>query len=101
MSILTHFELLLQKSMIKLLERSTFFAPEIEIFKNVAKWCKINNDVDDLVIQCVRLSWMTVEDIVSTVWRSKIFDCEKLLEAIAEIIGFKEKSSNARGFYGK
>ncbi|XP_063903914.1 BTB/POZ domain-containing protein 9-like [Zophobas morio] len=88
-----------QKSMIKLLERSTFFAPEIEIFKNVAKWCKINNDVDDLVIQCVRLSWMTVEDIVSTVWRSKIFDCEKLLEAIAEIIGFKEKSSNARGFY--
>ncbi|KAJ3647096.1 hypothetical protein Zmor_024638 [Zophobas morio] len=88
-----------QKSMIKLLERSTFFAPEIEIFKSVAKWCKINNDVDDLVIQCVRLSWMTVEDIVSTVWPSKLFDCEKLLQAVAEIVGVKVKSSSARGSY--
>ncbi|XP_063904232.1 BTB/POZ domain-containing protein 9-like [Zophobas morio] len=88
-----------QKSMIKLLERSTFFAPEIEIFKGVAKWCKINNDVDDLVIQCVRLSWMTVVDIVSTVWPSRLFDCEKLLQAIAEIVGVKTKLSTSRGFY--
>ncbi|KAJ3647100.1 hypothetical protein Zmor_024641 [Zophobas morio] len=87
------------KSMIKLLERSTFFAPEIEIFKNVAKWCKINNDVDDLVIQCVRLSWMTVVDIVTTIWSSKLFDCEKLLQAIAEIVGVKTKLSSSRGFY--
>ena len=87
--------------MIKLLERSTFFAPEIEIFKSVAKWCKINNDVDDLVIQCVRLSWMTVEDIVSTVWPTKLFDCEKLLQAVAEIVGVKVKSSSARGSYSK
>ena len=87
--------------MIKLLERSTFFAPEIEIFKGVAKWCKINNDVDDLVIQCVRLSWMTVVDIVSTVWPSRLFDCEKLLQAIAEIVGVKTKLSTSRGFYRK
>ncbi|KAJ3647109.1 hypothetical protein Zmor_024646 [Zophobas morio] len=88
-----------QKSMIKLLERSTFFAPEIEIFKSVAKWCKINNDVDDLVIQCVRLSWMTVVDIVTTIWPSKLFDCEKLLQAIAEIVGVKTKLSSSRGLY--
>ncbi|KAJ3647097.1 hypothetical protein Zmor_024639 [Zophobas morio] len=88
-----------QKSMIKLLERNTFVAPEIEIFKNVAKWCKIHNDVDDLVIQCVRLSSMTVVDIVSTVWPSKLFDCEKLLQAIAEIVGVKTKTSTSRGFY--
>ncbi|XP_063903919.1 BTB/POZ domain-containing protein 9-like [Zophobas morio] len=88
-----------QKSMIKLLERNSFVAPEIEIFKNVAKWCKIHNDVDHLVIQCVRLSSMTVVDIVSTVWPSKLFDCEKLLQAIAEIVGVKTKTSTSRGFY--
>ncbi|XP_063903917.1 BTB/POZ domain-containing protein 9-like [Zophobas morio] len=88
-----------QKSMIKLLERNSFVAPEIEIFKSVAKWCKIHNDVDDLVIQCVRLSWMTVVDIVSTVWPTKLFDCEKLLQAIAEIVGVKIKTSTSRGFY--
>ncbi|XP_063904305.1 BTB/POZ domain-containing protein 9-like [Zophobas morio] len=88
-----------QKSMIQLLQRNSFIVPEIEIFKSVAKWCKINNDVDDLVIQCVRLSSMTVVDIVTTVWPSKLFDCEKLLEAIAEIVGAKRKTSISRGFY--
>ena len=97
----THIILLLQKSMIKLLQRNDFVAPEIEIFKSVAKWCKKNNDVDDLVIQCVRLSSMTVIDIVTTVWSSKLFDCEKLLQAIAEIVGVKTKTSTSRGFYRK
>ena len=98
---ITHIILLLQKSMIKLLERNSFVAPEIEIFKNVAKWCNVHNDVDDLVKQCVRLSSMTVVDIVSTVWPSKLFDCEKLLQAIAEIVGVKTKTSTSRGFYRK
>ncbi|XP_063903916.1 BTB/POZ domain-containing protein 9-like [Zophobas morio] len=88
-----------QKSMIILLQRNNFVAPEIEIFKNVAKWCNVHNDVDDLVKQCVRLSSMTVVDIVSTVWPSKLFDCEKLLQAIAEIVGVKAKTSTSRGFY--
>ncbi|XP_063904304.1 BTB/POZ domain-containing protein 9-like [Zophobas morio] len=88
-----------QKSMIQLLQRNSFTAPEIEIFKSVTKWCKINNVVEDLVIQCVRLSWMTAEDIVTTVWPSKLFDCEKLLQAIAEIVGAKTKTSPSRGFY--
>ncbi|KAJ3647099.1 hypothetical protein Zmor_024640 [Zophobas morio] len=88
-----------QKSMIKLLERSTFFAPEIEIFKIVTKWFKVNNDDGALVRQCVRLSWMTVEDIVTIVRPSKIFDCEELFEAVAEIVGVKAKSTSARGLY--
>ncbi|XP_063904588.1 BTB/POZ domain-containing protein 9-like [Zophobas morio] len=87
-----------QKSIIKLLQRNSFVAPEIEIFKSVAKWCKINNDVDDLVIQCVRLSSMTVVDIVTTVWPSKLFNSEKLLEAIAEIVGAKTETSTSSGF---
>jgi hypothetical protein len=85
-----------QKSVIKLLERDTFFVLEIEIFKRVSKWCKVNDDVDGLVIRSVRLSWLTVEDIVSTVWPSKLVENETLLGAIAEIVGVKAKTSVCR-----
>jgi hypothetical protein len=85
-----------QKSVIKLLERDTFFVLEIEIFKSVSKWCKLNDDVDGLVIRSVRLSWLTVEDIVSTVWSSKLVEDKKLLGAIAEIVEVKAKTSVCR-----
>jgi BTB/POZ domain-containing protein 9 len=87
---------LLQKSLIKLLQRETFFAPEIEIFKSVSKWCKVNDDVDGLVIGSVRLSWLTVVDIVSIVWPSKLVENEDLLGAIAEIVGVRPKTSICR-----
>jgi BTB/POZ domain-containing protein 9 len=82
--------------MIKLLQRDSFFAPEIEIFKSAAKWCKTNNDIDDLVVQCVRLSWLTVVEIVSIVWPSKLVNSENLLQAIAEIVEVKPKLSCCR-----
>jgi BTB/POZ domain-containing protein 9 len=87
---------LLQKSLIKLLQRDTFFAPEIEIFKSVSKWCKVNDDVDGLVMRSVRLSWLTVVDIVSIVWPSKLVENEDLLGAIAEIVGVRPKTSVCR-----
>jgi BTB/POZ domain-containing protein 9 len=86
-----------QKSVIKLLERDTFFVLEIEIFKSVSKWCKVNDDVDGLVIRSIRLSWLTVEDILSTVWPSKLVENENLLGAMAEIVGIKAKTSVCRG----
>jgi hypothetical protein len=54
------------------------------------------DDVDDLVIRSVRLSWLTVEDIVSTVWPSKLVEDEKLLGAIAEMIEVKANTSVCR-----
>jgi hypothetical protein len=81
---------------IQLLERDTLLVPEIEIFKSVSKWCKLNDDDDNLVIGSVRLSWLTVEDIVSTVWPSKLVEDEKLLGAIAEIVEVKAKTSVCR-----
>jgi BTB/POZ domain-containing protein 9 len=78
---------------VQLLERDTFSAPEIEIFKSVSKWCKVNDDVDGLVMRSVRLSWLTVEDILSIVWPSKLVENEDLLGAIAEIVGVKAKTS--------
>jgi BTB/POZ domain-containing protein 9 len=82
-----------QKSAIGVLQRDTFCAPEIAIFDCVAKWCKVNKDVDNLVIQCVRLSLLTVDEIVSTVRPSKLVEDETLWAAVAEIIGIKPKTS--------
>jgi BTB/POZ domain-containing protein 9 len=81
---------------IKLLERDTFVAPEIEIFSSVSEWCKVNDDVDGLVMRSVRLSWLTVEDIVSTVWPSKLVENKTLLGAIAEVVGVKARTSVCR-----
>ncbi|CAH1379430.1 unnamed protein product, partial [Tenebrio molitor] len=92
-----YFTDLSQKSMIKLLERDTFSASEIEIFKSVSKWCKVNDDVDSLVMRSVRLSWLTVVDIMSIVWPSKLVEDEILFGAIAEIVGVKAKTSVCRG----
>ncbi|RZC34490.1 BACK, BTB, and/or F5 F8 type C domain containing protein, partial [Asbolus verrucosus] len=87
------FNELIQVSLVKLLERDSFFVPETEIFKRVAKWCETNNDVDSLVMKCVRLSQLTVVEIVSIVWPSKLIDNEILLGAIAEVVEVKPKTS--------
>ncbi|KAJ3643690.1 hypothetical protein Zmor_026387 [Zophobas morio] len=91
------FNELSQKSLIKLLERDSFFAPEIEIFESVAQWCQVNVHDADLVVKCVRLSWLSVVEIVSIVWPSKLVRCEDLLQAIAEIIDVKPNETNCRG----
>ena len=91
---------ILQKSLIKLLERDTFFAPEIDIFKGVAQWCRSNNYISGLVVKCVRLSWLSVVEIVSIVWPLKLVACEDLLQAIAEIVDVKPKVSNCRAKLG-
>jgi hypothetical protein len=91
-----YFTDLSQKSVIKLLERDTFSVPEIEIFKSVSKWCKVNDDVDVLVIRSVRLSWLTVVDIMSIVRPSQLVEDEILFGAIAEIVGVKAKTSVCR-----
>ncbi|KAJ3643700.1 hypothetical protein Zmor_026396 [Zophobas morio] len=90
------FEGLSQKSLITVLGRDTFFAPELEIFKSVARWCQKNNDVAGLVVKCVRLSWLSVTEIVSTVWPSKLVDCEDLLQAIAEVVDVKPRKYKCR-----
>ena len=79
-----------------MVERDTFFAPELEIFKSVARWCQKNNDVAGLVVKCVRLSWLSVVEIVSIVWPSKLVDCEDLLQAIAEVVDVKPREYNCR-----
>lgn len=73
-----------QTSLVELLRRDSFFAPEVEIFKGVAAWCKINKDEDDLVINCIRLPLITVTDLLSVVRPAGLIKSDTLLDAIAE-----------------
>ncbi|XP_063904323.1 BTB/POZ domain-containing protein 9-like isoform X2 [Zophobas morio] len=87
------FNILTQKSMINLLKRDAFPVEEINVFKIVANWCKINKDLlNKLVIECIRISTLTRNEILTVVWPSKIVDKAKLLNALAaiEVNGPKE-----------
>ncbi|XP_063904309.1 BTB/POZ domain-containing protein 9-like isoform X3 [Zophobas morio] len=83
--------LLTQTSMVKLLERDSFPALEIEVFEIAASWCKTNADFNNLVTGCVQLTKLTPDEILNVVWPSKVIDSDRLLNALAYI---KNKSSN-------
>ena len=74
-----------QKSMVNLLKRDAFPEPEIEVFNIAANWCKINKDVDNLVIGCVRFPCLTRNEILNVVRPSKIVDDAKLLNVLTTI----------------
>ncbi|XP_063904275.1 BTB/POZ domain-containing protein 9-like isoform X6 [Zophobas morio] len=76
---------LTQKSMVNLLKRGAFPVQEIDVFKIAANWCKINEDLDNLVIECVRFPCLTLNEIINVVWPSKVIDNEKVLDIIATI----------------
>ncbi|KAJ3665230.1 hypothetical protein Zmor_000735 [Zophobas morio] len=93
------FNILTQKSIINLLKRDAFPVEEINIFKIAANWCKINKDLDKLVIECIRFSTLTPNEILTVVWPSKIVDEAKLLNALAaiEVNGPKETQRRYAG----
>lgn len=70
--------------MLELLQRDSFFAPEVEIFKGVSAWCRANGDPDNLVMHHVRLPLMSVADLLSVVRPSGLVKPDTLLDAIAE-----------------
>ena len=89
-----------QKSMINLLKRDAFPVEEINVFKIAVNWCKINKDLDKLVIECIRFSTLTRNEILTVVWPSKIVDEAKLLNALAaiEVNGPKETQRRFAGW---
>ncbi|KAI4466825.1 Galactose-binding-like [Holotrichia oblita] len=86
-----------QSSLVELLQRDSFFAPEVEIFKGVVAWCKINKDDDDLVINCIRLPLITVTDLLSVVRPAGLIKSDTLLDAIAERNNSRHSSLPHRG----
>ncbi|XP_063904283.1 BTB/POZ domain-containing protein 9-like isoform X3 [Zophobas morio] len=76
---------LTQKSMVNMLKRDAFPVEEIDVFKIAANWCKINGDLDNLVIECVRFPCLTRNEILNLVRPSKVVDNEKLLDVLSTI----------------
>lgn len=87
--------------MVNLIKRDTFILSEIDIFQIVAKWRKSNTDLDDLVLKCVRLEWISIVDLVSKIWKPKLISCDKILNAISEIVDVDPKTSKPRAQTGK
>ncbi|CAH0552089.1 unnamed protein product [Brassicogethes aeneus] len=86
-----------QRSLIELLERDSFFAPEVEIFRGVCHWCKANEDSNDLSMKCVRLPLMSVADLLSVVRPAGLVKPDSLLDAIAERTNVRLSSLPHRG----
>ncbi|XP_063904285.1 BTB/POZ domain-containing protein 9-like [Zophobas morio] len=70
---------------INLLKRDAFPVQEIDVFKIASDWCKINEDLDNLVIECVRFPCLTRNEILNVVWPSKVVNNEKLLKVLTTI----------------
>lgn len=79
------FKTLSQDSLCGLLERDSFFAPEVQIFVAVNDWCKHNNNADiDSVVALVRLPLMNLEQLLKVVRPSCILHPNRLLDIIEE-----------------
>ncbi|GAB0091414.1 BTB/POZ domain-containing protein 9 [Sergentomyia squamirostris] len=77
------FKGLSQQSLIGILERDSFSAPEVAIFTAVREWCAVNSESNiDLVVSYVRLPLMNLEQLLTVVRPSGIIDPDRLLDAI-------------------
>uniref|UniRef100_A0A1B0CUV0 BTB domain-containing protein n=2 Tax=Lutzomyia longipalpis TaxID=7200 RepID=A0A1B0CUV0_LUTLO len=77
------FKTLSEQSLIGLLERDSFSAPEVSIFVAVHEWCTANPEANiDLVVSQVRLPLMNLEQLLTVVRPSGIIDPDRLLDAI-------------------
>uniref|UniRef100_A0A1L8DAN5 BTB/POZ domain-containing protein 9 n=1 Tax=Nyssomyia neivai TaxID=330878 RepID=A0A1L8DAN5_9DIPT len=77
------FKALSEQSLIGLLERDSFSAPEVSIFVAVHEWCTANPEANiDHVVSQVRLPLMNLEQLLTVVRPSGIIDPDRLLDAI-------------------
>lgn len=84
---LTHdtFKTLSQDALCGLLERDSFFAPEVQIFTAVNDWCQHNpGGAIDSVVALVRLPLMNLEQLLKVVRPSGILPADRLLDVIEE-----------------
>lgn len=73
-------------SLIDLLERDSFYAPEVEVFRGVCRWYQHpgNEDIGGRVMDCIRLPLMRIADLLSVVRPTSLVKADTLLDAIAE-----------------
>lgn len=103
LSILQHesFYTLSAASLKEMLIRDSFCAQEVDIFRAVQCWIEKNDSVTSEVISeilsCVRLSLLSVEDLLKIVRPSNLFDKNTILDAIEEQCCAKSTGLKYRG----
>lgn len=83
--------------MVEILQRDSFYAPEIEVFKGASIWCKHNRDYNDLVMKNVRLPLLQISDILAIVRPSGFLHPDALLDAIQKHTTCKASELPYRG----
>ncbi|XP_063925361.1 BTB/POZ domain-containing protein 9-like isoform X1 [Zophobas morio] len=88
---------LTQESLVGLMQNDNFCAPEIDIFRAIAKWVTKNKNGDNSMFQYVRLGRLSIDEILGEVWPMDVFTEKELLDAIAEIRGIFPRKTTQRG----
>lgn len=79
------------------MERDTFFAPEVDIFRAVHNWYIANpNENYRPIIKHIRLALMSIEDLLEVVRPTGLITSEELLDAV-QIITTSGKGLRYRG----
>ncbi|CAH2086939.1 unnamed protein product [Euphydryas editha] len=79
-----------------LLERDSFFAPEVDIFKAVCNWFNANQQWEK-ILKCVRLTLMSLEELLTVVRPFSLVTPDMLLDAIQEKTQTKSTDLRHRG----
>ncbi|CAD6227476.1 GSCOCG00001163001-RA-CDS [Cotesia congregata] len=81
-----------------LISRDSFYAPEIDIFLAVQSWVKANPEVDvNEVLGQVRLSLISITDLLNIVRPTGLVSPEAILDAIAARTNTRDSELNYRG----
>ncbi|XP_045446024.1 BTB/POZ domain-containing protein 9 [Melitaea cinxia] len=89
-----------------LLERDSFFAPEVDIFKAVCNWFNANQQwvksesgmaQVEKILKCVRLTLMSLEELLTVVRPFSLVTPDMLLDAIQEKTQTKSTDLRHRG----
>ncbi len=86
------------------ISRDTFLVPEVSIFQAVLKWKEHNSSVSEEVksevLQCIRLSEVSPQEIFQVVEPSGMFDESKLFQAVRVQMKSVLKQMHPRGKTG-
>ncbi|XP_024085008.1 BTB/POZ domain-containing protein 9 isoform X2 [Cimex lectularius] len=95
------FLLLSAEGLKEIIERHSFYAPELEIFKIVLAWCEANNmkGTPQLqhVLSAVRFELMSLEDLCTVVRPSGLVASETILDALEQQTSLRCNALRYRG----
>ena len=98
-----HFLLRLKIKLAFISNRDSFCAPEVEIFKAVHNWVRVNSDEDGgeeflQILSEVRLSLIPTQDLLKYVRPTNLVQPDKLLDAIQARTEFRDMELKYRGY---